>query len=111
MLLSLWMMTQFALLTAVVAFGAAGPQSPVQVALVGAAGLLALAPIMTVFLRARRPAVVVPSLAPAPRSRAASFRTFRVAADPGTPGSALARAPSHVVHSSDERRTRTPRTA
>ncbi|MFF8818110.1 MULTISPECIES: hypothetical protein [Leucobacter] len=106
MLLSLWMMTQFALLTAAVAFGAAGPQSPVQLALVGAAGILALAPIVTVFLRGRRPTAVCPAQASRRRSRAASFRTFRVAADPGTPGSALARAPSLFVHSSVERRAR-----
>ncbi|GAA1318650.1 hypothetical protein ACFSWE_07090 [Leucobacter albus] len=101
MLLSLWLMSQFLLITLLVAFGAAQPQSPAQLALLGATCLLALAPVVTAIVCARRIALAFPLPSLTSRSRRASFRTFRVAADPGTPGAALARAPSRVVSSLD----------
>lgn len=97
MLLSLWMMVQFILVTLVVTFGASLPQSPAQALLFGAAGVLALAPLLTAVVCAYR-TVVVPAL---PQSttgmRPTPLRSFRVAQDPGTPGAALPRAPSCVV--------------
>ncbi|KAM9863850.1 hypothetical protein ACI1US_00327 [Leucobacter sp. BZR 635] len=97
MMLSLWMMTQFVLITLVVAFGTSQPQSPAQAALLGAVGILALAPIITAFVCARR--ATFTAAAPTPRAPSpwAVFRTFRVAAAPGTPGTVLARAPSRLA--------------
>ncbi|TQL42864.1 hypothetical protein FB468_0873 [Leucobacter komagatae] len=97
MLISLWMMAQFVLLTLVVAFGAAQPQSPAQLLLLGAASLLALAPMLTAAVGRRRAPLATPVTPPAALPRRAALRTFVLPADPGTPGSAFARAPSFVA--------------
>lgn len=96
MLISLWMMAQFFLLTLVLAFGAAQPQSPAQLLLLGAASLLALAPMLTAVAGRRRAPLTMPVAPPAALPRQVALRTFALPADPGTPGSAFARAPSVV---------------
>lgn len=96
MLLSLWMMTQFVLLTLLVVFGTSQPQSPVQAILLGAVGVLALAPALTAFVCARRRVFVLALPQCFRRQRSAIFRSFSLPQDPGTAGAALPRAPSHA---------------
>lgn len=98
MLLSLWMMGQFTLLTLVVAFGTTLPQSPAQALCFAAAGVLALVPLCAAVGSARR-ARLAPGATPSrPRAYRARVAEFSVAEDPGRPGQVLARAPSPVVH-------------
>lgn len=96
MLLSLWMMSQFVLLTLVVALGTVQPQSPAQAILVGAAGVLALAPLVAALVCPRRMPFVPAMQGPHARTRMSETLTFSVATEPGTPGTVLARAPSFL---------------
>lgn len=92
------MMTQVILLTLGVAFGSQLPLSPTMVlalVLVGAAALLPFIPWMVSAL-----AGVLPrdSHGPTDRAGLADSSEVRLPGAPGTRGSALARAPSSVVH-------------
>lgn len=96
MLLSLWMMTQFLLLTLVVALGTVQPQSPSQAILLGAAGVLACAPVAAAIVCSRRIPLVAALQGPHARSRPSVTPTFSMPAEPGAPGTVLARAPSRA---------------
>lgn len=97
MLVSLWLMAQFILITLAVAFGTSLPQSPTQALLFGAAGVLALAPLLTAVLCTHRASFALALPFPRTAQRPAPMRAFRVAQDPGTPGAALPRAPSRLA--------------
>ncbi|MBP6684268.1 MAG: hypothetical protein KA158_02505 [Leucobacter sp.] len=94
MLLSLWMMTQFVLLTLVVALGTVQPQSPSLALLLGAAGMLAFAPVVAAIVHSRRVPLVPALQGPHVRTRTSAPPTFSIPTEPGTPGTVLARAPS-----------------
>ena len=97
MLLSLWLMSQFVLITLLVALGSAQPQSPAQLALVGAVGLLVAAPIIIRIGWTRRvPALPAALAAPTP-SRTGAPLSYALPTTPGTPGTPLSRAPALVV--------------
>lgn len=97
MLLSLWMMTQCVLVTLLVTLGTSLPQSPTQALVFGAAGVLALAPLLSDTVCSHR-AGFDPALPhPVTRLRPTQLRAFRVAQDPGTPGTAFPRAPARIV--------------
>lgn len=100
MLISLWMLTQLVLLALSVVLGSQLPQSPAQALLLIALSALALAPCVPALAKVLTRALSLAPHAPPRRSRARALRTFRMPGDPGMPGSALARAPSHVVHAS-----------
>lgn len=97
MLQLVWVVAQSVTLTLGVALGPLLPQSPIQVLallLVGAAVLALLAPAIISSL-VRRLSVVPHG--PPVRSRRVDSFGHRVPGAPGTPGCALARAPSVVV--------------
>ena len=95
MLLSLWLMSQFVLITLLVAGGAVAPQTPLQLALLGAVGLLAVAPAVLAVIAARRLPSAHLGWTERHAFRAACPATFRMPTAPGNPGMPRSRAPSH----------------
>lgn len=100
MLISLWLMAQLVLFTLSVALTPHLPQPMIQAVLVLAVGALILVPVLPAVARALTRALALAPNAPPRRSHVPEVREFRVPGDAGMPGTALARAPSRVVHAS-----------
>ena len=100
MLVSLWLMAQFIMLTVAVALGPHLPHSPMQALLILAVGALVVAPVVPWAVGVLTRILALAPHAPPARLRARTFHVPRAIGAPGTPGTALARAPSLVAHAS-----------
>lgn len=97
MVISLWLTSQCAALTLLVAASAAQPTSMGQVFLFAAFGALTLVALLASLACLRKAARSLEPRGVLRRSSRRVPRTFRIAADPGVPGSPHPRAPSRFV--------------
>ena len=98
MLANMWLTLQLLVVVTSADIDSVVPQSPTHLIVLALLGAALLTPIATwagiALLRVMSLAARVPRLPDVRRG----VREFRMPEDPGTPGTALARAPSRVVH-------------
>lgn len=98
MLLYLWLMAQFIVLSLGIAADPHLPHPPLQILLLVLMGAVALAPLVPWLIRSLVRAQSLAPHGPPASSRFTDVPAHRVPGAPGTPGTALARAPSRAVH-------------
>ncbi|MDN5855096.1 MAG: hypothetical protein L0K86_20055 [Actinomycetia bacterium] len=98
MLLYLWLMAQFLVLTLGVVADPHLPHPPLQILILVLMGAVALAPLVPWLVRTLVRAQSLTPHGPPARSRFVDAPEHRLPGTPGTPGGTLARAPSLAVH-------------
>ena len=96
--LYLWLMAQFIVLTASVAAAPHLPHPALQILLLILVGATALAPVVPRLISGLVRAQSLTANGPPTRSRPVDTPSHRIPGAPGTPGTALARAPSVASH-------------
>ncbi len=98
MLLHLFLMAQFLVLTLSIAADPHLPHSPLQILVLVLLGAVALTPAIPWLIRSLVRAQSLTPHGPPSRTRFTDARLHRLPGAPGTPGTALARAPALAVH-------------